>query len=393
MGIRVLQVTAVDFTVAKFLLPLVRHLTERGCEVTTACTPGDHWESLQATGLRLHPLPIARSMNALAHRRSAKRLLTHLRAERYDVVHVHTPIASLIGRWAAAKAGAPVVLYTAHGFYFHDDMAPWLRRAHVVLERWGAKHHHHLFTQSEEDRQTALRERIATPTTATWIGNGVDIARFALENLSHDAIEKNRTEIGLPTGAPVVMTIARIVREKGLSELVEALGIIQKRIPNAQLVIVGSALASDREDYEGEVRRNLKEHGIGGVHFLGHRTDLENLLPLATVFTLPSWREGMPRSIIEAMAAGKPVVATDIRGCREEVVDGETGFLVPLRDPGALAERLVEIIGEPTLAARMGEAGLARARALFDERLVLERQWRVYRALLAQRGLLSEEQG
>ena len=181
MAVRVLQLCAVDFTVAKFLVPLVRDLEARGCEVTVACTPGEEWASLEAMGLRLLPLPISRSLNIFAHRRSARRLHAHLRRESFDVVHVHTPVASLVGRWAAAKADVPVILYTAHGFYFHDEMAHWLRRIHIGLERWGARRHHHLFTQSEEDRRTALAEGIATPTTTTTIGNGVDTARFAPE--------------------------------------------------------------------------------------------------------------------------------------------------------------------------------------------------------------------
>lgn len=385
---RVLQLCAVDFTVEKFLLPLVQHLEAKGCEVTVACTPGEAWSRLEARGLRLLPLSIDRSVNLLAHRRAARLLLAHLRREPFDAVHVHTPIASLIGRWAAAKARVPLIVYTAHGFYFHEQMRPWLRRTHIALERWGARRHHHLFTQSEEDRQTAIAERIASPATVTCIGNGVDVARFDPGRQPAEHLAALRGELRLRPGSPVVMTVARLVREKGLSEFVEAAALTRTRHPEAQFLIVGSALESDREDYAGELKRLAAARGLDrDLVFAGPRADVESLYALSKVHCLASWREGMPRSIIEAMVMGRPVVATDIRGSREEVVDGETGFLVPLRDPAALADRFSRLLADPALATRMGQAGRRRALTLYDERQVLERQWRVLRALMDLRGI------
>jgi glycosyltransferase involved in cell wall biosynthesis len=387
MPIRVLQLCAVDFTVAKFLLPLVEFLEARGCEVTVACTPGEDWPGLKERGLRLMPVRIERSANLWAHRRAAHALLPALRRSRFDVVHVHTPVASLIGRWAAAKAQVPVILYTAHGFYFHGAMRPWLRRLHVALERWGARRHHHLFTQSEEDRRTAIAEGIATPATVTTIGNGVDIARFDPWLHSAEKLSRLREELRLPPETPVVLTIARLVREKGLGEFLEAAALVRERLPEARFVVAGSALASDRGDFAGEIQRLIAERGLReAVVFAGLRGDIPALMALSSVYCLPSWREGMPRSIIEAMATARPVVATDIRGCREEVVPGETGYLVPVRDPRTLADRLLRLLMDSALARRMGDAGRLRATEMFDERLVLERQWRVYQALLRQRG-------
>ncbi len=388
MTVRILQVTAVDFTVAKLLLPLIEFLEAKGCEVTTACARGDHWKKLEERGLRLVEIPFKRSVDILAHRRAGKVLLRHLRETRYDLVHTHTPVASLIGRWAAAKADVPVSIYTAHGFFFHDLMNPWLRRFHVALERWGARRHHHLFTQSEEDRQAAVAERISAPTDATWIGNGVDTARFDRARFDDAALAAKRDALGLRPDSPVILIVARLVPHKGFREYVEAAAIIHRQFPNAQFLIVGSALASDRHDFEGEIRRRVAELGIeDDVVLAGARDDIPALMALSAVFTLPTTFEGVPRSGIEAMASSLPVVATDIRGCREEVVEGETGFLIPIHDPAALADRVMRVLGDPDLARRMGEVGRQRAAALFDERLVLEREWRVMRALLTQRGI------
>lgn len=390
MPIRILQVTAVDFTVAKLLLPLVEFLDSKGCEVTTACARGDHWERLEARGLRLVEMPFRRNVDLIAHRRAGQALLKHLRAERYDLVHVHTPVASLIGRWAAAKAGVPVIIYTAHGFFFHDLMHPLLRRFHIGLERWGARRHHHLFTQSEEDRRAAVEERICGPSEVTWIGNGVDIDRFDHTRFAPEKLASLRQELGLRPDSPVVLIVARLVPHKGIREFVEAAGIVHRAFPDAQFLIVGSALASDRHDVVGGVHRRIKELGLEDTVILaGQRDDIPEIMALSAVFTLPTTFEGVPRSAIEAMASGLPVVATSIRGCREVIVEGETGHLMPIKDPEALADRVQRLLGDRGAAQRMGEAGRQRAVELFDERVVLEREWRVMRALLAQRGTVD----
>jgi glycosyltransferase involved in cell wall biosynthesis len=386
--VRILQVAAVDFTVEKLLLPLIQFLEARGCEVTTACARGEHWEGLEARGVRLVEIPFRRNADLLAHRRAGKALLRHLRQEPFDVVHTHTPVASLIGRWAAWKARVPVILYTAHGFYFHDLMRPWLRRVHVRLERWGARRHHHLLTQSEEDRQSAIAERIAAPSEVTWIGNGVDTAKYTPGQISEETLAAKRAELGLRSDSPVVVHVARLVPHKGANELVEAAAIVHREVPEAQFLIIGSALSSDRHNYEGVLRELIAERGLEDtVIMAGPRPEIPEILALSAIFALPTTFEGVPRSGIEAMASGLPCVMNAIRGCREEIIEGETGFLIPIHDPVAMADRLLRLLRDPALSRRMGEAGRARACELFDERLVLEREWRVISALLAQRGI------
>jgi glycosyltransferase involved in cell wall biosynthesis len=146
---------------------------------------------------------------------------------------------------------------------------------------------------------------------------------------------------------------------------------------------IGGALPSDHDDSTQAFMARLRELGIAShFRFCGFRDDVPALLSLCSLYTLPSWREGMPRSILEAMAMGLPVVATDIRGCREEVVEGVTGYLVPVRDPRALAGRFLDVLMRPDEARRLGEASRRRAVEEFDSRLVLERQWTVYQRLM-----------
>lgn len=386
--LRLLEVTAVDFTVAKFMRPLVAFMEERGCEVAVACSKGDHWDELELAGLKLVEIPFRRSFNLLAHWRAARCLLAHLRREPYDIVHAHTPIAALIARWAAWRARVPLVLYTARGFHFHELMPAWKFRLHVMLERLGSRFGHHIFTQSREDREAAVREGIAPDDGVTWIGNGVDLTRFDSSRFSGEKLAALRHELGLGADSPVVVMVSRVVEEKGLRELVEAAVRVRSELPEAQFLLVGSALESDRDNFEQPLRELIARYGLESTFRLaGARRDVPELLALSTVFTLPSYREGVPRSGIEAMAAGLPTVMTNIRGCREETVEGETGFLVPVRDSAGLAERLLELLRDRPRARRMGQAARARALEWFNEQEVLWRQWRVIERLLTARGI------
>ena len=175
--------------------------------------------------------------------------------------------------------------------------------------------------------------------------------------------------------------------------LVEAVGIVCRRIPNVQLLMIGGVLSSERDQKtDRALRQRIDALDLRDIiHFLGIRDDLPKLLAAIDVLVLPSYREGMPRSIIEAMASGKPVVATNIRGCREEVVDGQTGYLVPVGDVEALAGAVIQVLLNPDHARELGRQGRMRAKELFDEDIVLERQLRVYDALQATQSNTNQE--
>jgi len=294
----------------------------------------------------------------------------------------------LIGRLAARLAGVPIKIYTAHGFYFHDEMPRAKRLFHVLLERMAGRWSDFIFTQSDEDRLTAIREKIAKSDRIVTIGNGVNLERFDPVRIPEEEKAKRRREFYIPPDAPVVGIIGRMVREKGYMEFIEAAALILKEIPRAHFLCIGDELQSDY-DASGNLFRNRIHHlGLHDrIHFAGMRSDIPELLSILTVYTLPSYREGMPRSIIEAMAMGLPVVATRIRGCREEVVEGETGYLVPPRDAAALAQAVLGLLKASDRAESMGRAGRERALTLFSEKLVLERQLDIYERLIREKGL------
>jgi len=362
---KICQLCAVDFTMARLLLPLLVALQERGHEVVAICSPGPLLERVNAAGIRTRPVAIERSMNPLAAWRSARALAQVLREERFDIVHVHTPVASLVGRFAAWRAHVPLIAYTAHGFYFHEHMAWAKRTAFIALEWLAGRTTDLLMTQSQEDADFARRCGLVTGTIAA-IGNGVDPALFHPRPVGERLAK--RAALNTPADAPVILMVGRMVAEKGYPELFAAM----KQV-DAHLWVAGARLESDHAHPVDDALADDPELA-GRVHLLGERDDVPELMAAADLFTLPSHREGMPRSIIEAMMSGLPVVATDIRGSREEVIDGQTGLLVPVADAGALAAALATLAADPARCAAMGTAGRTRALDLYDEHKVIARQ-------------------
>lgn len=378
---KICELCAVDFTLYHFLLPLIEAMATAGHEVVAVCADGPLVARVRARGVRVETIAFSRDFDLANHARAYRALVRLFRAERFDLVHVHTPVAGLIGRFAAWRTGVPRVVYTAHGFYFHDRM-PWHVRAPFVALEWlGGRMTDVLFTQAEEDAETARRLRLCRGGVIEAIGNGVDPARFHPAADDGAGRARLRAELATPEDAVVVVAIGRLVAEKGYPELFKAL-----RRVDAVLWVVGERLPSDHaRAIEAEIEAATSDPMIGPkIRLLGRREDVPAILRAADIFTLPSRREGMPRSIIEAMMTALPVVATDIRGSREEVVDGETGFLVPVGDPAALGLALDRLAREPALRRRLGEAGRARALALYDERRVIDRQ-------LARLGLASQD--
>ena len=369
---KIAQLCAVDFTLYHFIAPLMRGLRVAGHDVIGICADGPWAKKLRAEGFRIEPVPFSRSFDLCAHTRAYRRLVRLLRAEGADLLHVHTPIAALIGRFAGRRAGVPRIVYTAHGFYFHERMPGWKAAPFVALEWLGGRKTDLLMTQSAEDAALARRLGLCRTGRIEAIGNGADPAIFHPAPAGDTARETLRTELGVADDAiPVILAAGRLVAEKGFPELFDAL-----RNVEARLWVAGERLPSD---HAGSVAAAIALVGAdpdlrARVRFLGHRTDMAALYRAADLYVLASHREGMPRSIVEAMLTGLPVVATDIRGSREEVIDQETGMLVPVADASTLAEALSRLASDSALRASMGAAGLARAREIFDENKIIARQ-------------------
>ena len=383
---KVLQVTAIPITAAQFLLPLARALRDRGYSIHFASGPGEGQAELAAAGFPVHTAPLSRRISAPSNLAALRHLTLLLRRERFGVLHAHTPIAGLVARLAAQAAGTEAVLYTLHGSVWGDGSA---LRTHVytLAERLGALCTDRVFVLNGRDGQDLIQRRMYRASQVTNLGvggSGVDLERFHPAAVPPASTARLRAALGIPAGSPVIGYLGRTAREKGLLDLVQAFVLVQHRHPGAHLLLAGGALEGERDAAsEAEILAALDGHGglRSQIHLTGFRSDVPDLLSLATVVALPSWREGFGLALAEAGAMGLPVVATRTRGGEQAVTDGQNGLLVPVRRPDLLAEALSAILADPRLARRLGQAGRQRAVADFGQAATVARQLTVYEEL------------
>lgn len=377
-AVRVAHIATVDSTLRFLLLGQLMRLRDEGFEVAGISAPGPWTDDLERAGIRFVEWPhVTRAWDPRADARAFASLVRVLRRERFDIVHTHTPKPGVLGRIAARAARVPVVVNTVHGFYATPDDRFLRRFAVLGAEGIAARFSHLELFQSEEDLAWSRRRRVARR-HAELLGNGTDLMRFTPDAVSRERIAGLRDELGIPHDALVVGIVARLVAEKGYRELFEAARAIRRDMPEVRFLVVGA----DEGEAMSRLPREELDRARTDVVFAGWRLDIPELIASCDVFTLPSWREGLPRSAIEAAAMGKPLVLTDIRGCREVVRDGIEGFLVPPRDPERLAGALARLLRDPAERDRMGRAALARARDRFDERAVADRVVEHYHRLL-----------
>jgi glycosyltransferase involved in cell wall biosynthesis len=375
-------VSTVDLTLRFLVLEQLRRLRAEGYEVTAITAPGEWTGDFRGEGIEHVPWRNAtRAWNPSADLRAFYELLQLFRRRRFDVVHTHNPKPGLMGRVAARMAGVPVVVNTVHGFWATPDDPPRKRVPVMALEWAAARLSDAELYQSAEDLAWARRLRIGRASRARLLGNGTDLSVFDPAAVDQARLDELRRELGIGAEGRVVGMVGRLVREKGYEEFFDAARRIRARHADITFLAVGP-FDPDKSDGLSEVDRTTVEHD---VVFTGHRTDVRDLLALMDVFVLPSWREGMPRSAIEAAAMGRAMVLTDIRGCREVARGGREALLVPPRDADRLTAAIEQLLGDEDMRSRLSTAARARALQRFDEQAVAARVVGVYRELLPPR--------
>ncbi|MCC6217538.1 MAG: glycosyltransferase family 4 protein [Polyangiaceae bacterium] len=377
--LRVAHVATVDLTLRYQLLGELRLVRDAGHDVTLLSARGPDTTELEASGFRHLHVPFNRRLTPARDLAALARLVAHFRRERFDLVHVHTPKASLVGALAARMAGVPHVVGTAHGLRVPVAGDPATRAGWIAAERAIASLVDVLLVESREDAAAAPRLGLRPRREVRWIGGGIDLVRFSPSARAAELRAGVREELGVPPGALVVGFVGRLVEEKGVLDLVRAIGTVRQRIPGAHALIVG---APDLEKADAvRVTAGVRSGPREGCTFTGLRHDVERLHAAFDVFCLPSRREGLPRVAMEAAAMGVPSVLSDVRGCREIVDEGVEGLLVPPGDVPALAGALERLLTDAALAQRLGAAARERALRQFDERAAAARIVAVYAEL------------
>ncbi|HZU06163.1 MAG TPA: glycosyltransferase family 4 protein [Chloroflexota bacterium] len=366
-----------DWVLYHFRLPLAQRLRARGATVTFICPPGPYVPGLQAAGFRWLPWPVARrSLHPLREARAVARLARLYRRERFAAVQHFTIKPILYGSLAARRAGGPVVLntFTGLGFLFsRHPLAAALRVAVLPLLR-GLLHAPATYTvfQNPADQARLVGTRLVPAARARLIpGTGVDVQRFA------------PAPAGANDAAPVALLAARLLWDKGVGEFVAAARQLRAAGVAAQFWVAGAPDPGNPACIPAA--QLARWQAEGAVTFLGPVADMPALLRQAAVAVLPSYYpEGAPRFLMEAAAAGLPLVGSDIPGCRMVIEPGVNGLLVPPRDAAALAAALARLLRDPAARAAMGRASRALAVARFDEQVLLD----AYEALYREAGVL-----
>ena len=379
---RLFHLTTTDISLSLLLGPQLTAFKDAGYDVTGVSAPGPYVADLEALGIEHVPLRHATRAMAPHHDVLALRELHRLfRRRRPDIVHTHNPKPGLYGRFAARAARVPVVVNTVHGLYAVPEDRAAKRLPVYALERVAATCSDAELVQKPEDVETLARLRVPR-SRLHLLGNGVDLSRFDPSGVTAAEVAERRAEVGAGPDDVVVGLVGRLVVEKGYREVFAAAAALRERAPTARLVVIGP---SDPDKADALTDAEVAEARRAGVTFLGSRRDVVAWYAAFDVFLLASWREGFPRAAMEAAAMGLPIVATDIRGCRQVVDHGRTGLLVPPRDPDAIEDAVARLVADPSARARMGDAARAKATAEFDQQAQIDLTLAVYARCLAAR--------
>jgi len=301
-----------------------------------------------------------------------------IRRERVVLVHTHTSKAGFVGRLAAWLAGVPVILHTPHGHIFYGYYGPALTAVFVALERLAARLTDRIVVLTERGIEEHLARGIGRREQFRVIPSGVDLDAVRRGAPSYEAA---RGRLGVDPESRLIVGLGRLEPVKGFQLLIEALPLICSAVPATRLLLVGDGSLRD------ELGARARALGVGErVQMAGARLDAAAFLAAADLVVVPSLNEGMGRVLVEAMALGRPVVATRVGGIPAVMVEGETGSLVPPGDPPALARAASELLKDPGLRQRMGEAGRRRAEQ-FSLAVMESRLLDLYRGLCAEKGV------
>jgi glycosyltransferase involved in cell wall biosynthesis len=371
---RLLFFIAADWFFCSHFLDRAVEAREQGFDVSVLTRVRDHADRITGSGLQLVPIEIGRgASNPVAELNALRSVVRSYRSVRPDIVH-HIALKPIVfGTVAARLAGVRRVVNApvGMGFVFSSGslrarlLRPAVRAAlRLLLNPEGSR----VVFENRDDMREAVTDGLVSGEDAVLIrGAGVDLDRFRPGPAA--------------AGPPTVVLVARMLREKGIEDFVEAARILRHRRVAARFLVAGAPdLGNPGTISESELRR---WHEEGAVEWIGQRDDVEVVLASAHVACLPSYyREGLPKSLLEGLAAGLPIVTTDVPGCRETVLVGENGLLVPPRDPQRLAEALATLIGDADMRVRFGMRSRQLAEAEFGTAKVSEATLALYRSLL-----------
>lgn len=317
--------TTVSRTINAFLIPHIEMLLDNGYEVDCACSidkPVD--KELQNKGVKIFEVPFSRNPLGIGNIKAFMRLMELQRINNYDIVHVHTPIAAIYGRLLKLRYKNLKTIYTAHGYHFLKGGSKLARLVYYPIEKIMAKFTDVIININKEDYEIT-KEKLKPRNSYFLNGVGLDLSKY--KKLSNDEILEKKKELGITDNDFIVLMIAELNKNKNHIQLINAIDTLKKQYSNIKVFCIGDG--DMREDLEQQIiSRNLQNN----IFMLGYRQDVNKLINISDIGILMSYREGLPRNIMEFMASGRKVIATNIRGCRDLICNETVGTLVNVGD-------------------------------------------------------------
>lgn len=360
---RIAHLTTADISLALLLSTELSERVEEGHTVFGISAPGKYVEGVEALGVNHVPIDaLSRSWGIVQDLRAVVALIRTIRSLDLDVLHTHNPKTGVMGRIAGRIAGVPVVVNTCHGLWATPEDS-WKKRAFVYgLEGLAARFSDFELFQNAQDEQT-LR-RFLKRGRHRVVGNGIDLDRFQFDPAGR---ARMRAQWGVADNEVLIGTVGRRVREKGIAEYA---AVARSLAGKARLVWVGPEDETDMSATRSIV--------LDGVQFIGEQVDMPAVYSAFDIFVLASYREGFSRASMEAAACGRPMVLSNIRGCREIGGHEVELLLSPPQNPTALEQAVRRLLRDRDLRDRLGAAAKVRAHRKFDQRAIAATSWSTY---------------
>lgn len=366
-------------------LIIMKGLDRSKYKVEFACAPGgDLIKEVVNCGIEFKPIKhFVQEINVYHDLIALWELVYLLKKEKYDIIHTHNSKAGFIGRLAAKIVRVPIIIHTIHGFAFHEFEKPPRRILFIFLERLAAKFADKLITVSEPLKRWGLRLKIGRAEQYITIHDGIEIEKFKKVNID---IEEKKQEFGIKQGELVVGVVSKLWEGKGHRDILKAAKGVIKKIPNVRFMFVGEGYLRE------ELERLTQQLGLSeNIIFTGFRRDIPEITAIFDIAVLASYYEGMGRVLLEAMVLAKPVVATKVGGIVDVVEDGKTGFLVPPKNPKALAEAMIRLLSDERLRKIMGKEARKRIDTRFSVQAMVSKIEEVYQELIKRKeGILRK---
>lgn len=328
---------------------------------------------------RIIVLPeLVRNPSPLNDVRSFFKIIRIIRQESFSIVHTHTAKAGILGRLAAWLCGTPIIIHTLHGATFHRALHKWAAAFYCILERLAARITDQFISVGNDLRQIYVKARVGKPEQYVTIRSGFEIARFRLSDAELALRRRKvRRELGISESAWVIGTASRLEPRKGQYYFIQSAQRLLLKYPDLVFIIAGDGPSAR------ELRTLAQSLRIADkIRFLGHRTDIENVMSAMDIFVLTSLWEGLPQVLVQAAALGRPIICFDAEGSKEIVHGGENGFVVPRGDENALTESLAYLTTHPQRAREMGNCGRRFIGAEYDREIMVRQIDKLYQDLL-----------